>query len=134
MIGEEHGAYRARAHLVVFMPQATLWWLRLLKPGFRHCFAIALAGPHWVLCDGLSNALCIAVVDHETACRQLAFLCRNGARIVPVEGTPTFTARKAPLGLQSCVEIIKRLLGIRRRFVQTPWQLFRHLQHEKQKY
>ncbi len=131
MIGPDEGAHRADAHLVVFVPWAGLPWLKFLRPGFRHCFAIALAGPHWILCDGLSNALVLAVVDQRTVCLQLAELCRKGVRIVPVAGTPEFHPRKAPIGLQTCVETVKRLLGIRSLYVHTPWQLFNFLRNTK---
>jgi hypothetical protein len=35
--------------------------------------------------------------------------------------------RRAPLGLFTCVETAKRLLGVRARWVLTPWQLRRWL-------
>ena len=40
---------------------------------------------------------------------------------------PEVALRSAPLGVFSCVETVKRLLGLRTRWVFTPWQLHRFL-------
>jgi len=46
---------RATNALVVFTGQTDLKWLHLLKPGFRHCFAIIGDGFDWVLINPLSH-------------------------------------------------------------------------------
>ena len=46
---------------VVFCGDADLWWLRLLRPGFRHCFVALNDGTHWITMDPLSPHLEIAV-------------------------------------------------------------------------
>ena len=35
--------------------------------------------------------------------------------------------KPAPFMLFTCVEAVKRVLGIHRRGIVTPWQLYRHL-------
>ncbi|MEM9469625.1 MAG: hypothetical protein AAF988_05625, partial [Pseudomonadota bacterium] len=38
--------------------------------------------------------------------------------------------KAAPFMVFSCVEAIKRLLGIHKRFIMTPWQLYQHLEQQ----
>ena len=52
----------SRTAYVVFSNEATLFWLRLLKPGFRHCAMIMPASDRprgWTIIDPLSHHLLI---------------------------------------------------------------------------
>jgi hypothetical protein len=117
--------------VVAFSGKAELWWLRALKPGFRHCLvALAQPGGGWILLDPLAHATRLAHLP------QLAdpvdwFLAHG---LLPVPVRPAAPApRAAPWAPFTCVEAVKRALGIRARFVLTPWQLFRHLTRVEKK-
>ena len=43
----------SRRALVVFEDRADSWHLRLLRPGFRHCFCVIGIDGLWVICDPL---------------------------------------------------------------------------------
>jgi hypothetical protein len=45
----------SRQAYVAFGGQADLPWLKLLKPGFRHCFIVLEAADCWVLYEPLSH-------------------------------------------------------------------------------
>lgn len=112
--------------LVVFSGQSDLWWLRLLKPGFRHCF-IALAGPGgWVVVDPLSHRTCVALIPHGPEYDLAEWYRARGLTVVT---TKVFSPsrRVAPVRAYSCVESVKRILGIHAGWVLTPWQLFRYV-------
>jgi hypothetical protein len=51
---------------------------------------------------------------------------RQGLRVIEtsVRAAPL---RVAPLRPLTCVEAVKRVLGIHARSINTPWQLYRHL-------
>ncbi|MCP5367662.1 MAG: hypothetical protein H6907_11440 [Hyphomicrobiales bacterium] len=119
------GAGAARA-LVFFVDQTDLWWLRFLRPGFRHCFAIVGGGMEWILLNPLSNRMELAMfrgvraedfrrVFHRARCRSLE---------CPLFDPPP---RPAPWRPFTCVEAVKRVLGLRAPGVLTPWQLYRYL-------
>jgi len=115
-----------RRALVVFSDQTGLWWLRFLRRGFRHCFAMIQFGEGWVLYNPLSNGTQIDVwagVGEDTVRGWL-----EGQGFVVVEYD------LAPLGPDplawapfSCVEAVKRALRVRAGHVVTPWQLYRFL-------
>lgn len=111
--------------LVVFSGRADLWWLRLLKPGFRHCF-VALKSPcGWVVVEPLSHRTEIFLVD--PALDLARWYRQHGLTVVEVVPTAPH-ARTAPWRPYSCVESVKRILGIQAGSVLTPWQLFRFLE------
>lgn len=112
--------------VVAFEGRGGLWWLRLLKPGFRHCF-IALSTPEaWVVIDPQSDRTDVTVVpagpDYD-----LAAFYRGIGLVVVTCAPPGRVRRAAPWRPYSCVEAVKRILGIHAGFILTPWQLYRRL-------
>jgi len=112
--------------LVGFMGRCDLPWLRLLKPGFRHCFVLLHDGRRWLLLDPLAHGLALRALDESWQAELLDALLAEGHLLVPVRPRPR-PRRCAPLAPFTCVEAVKRLLGVRCRRIVTPWQLFRHL-------
>jgi hypothetical protein len=119
------------AAVVAFSGRADLWWLPLLKPGFRHCL-VALAQPEggWILLDPMAHVIRVAAMPARFD--PMAWFLAHGLLPVPVRPAAP-VPRAAPWAPFTCVEAVKRALGIRARFVLTPWQLFRHLTREKKK-
>ena len=48
---------------VVFGGATPLWWLRLLRPGFRHCFVALNDGRHWTIVDPLAPFTDVTVLE-----------------------------------------------------------------------
>jgi len=110
---------------VVFSGQTDLFWLKILKPGFRHCYALLHDGRHWLSFDPLSNYTEILVHNVPPDFDVPAWLRARGHFVVPA---PLMRPRcAAPWMIYSCVEAVKRIIGLHARFVFTPWQLYRHL-------
>ena len=51
---------------VVFADNTSLWWLKLLKPGFRHCYVILrlYKTGRWLELNPLSNQFLAAIYDY----------------------------------------------------------------------
>jgi hypothetical protein len=112
--------------LVVFCGQSRLPILRWLKPGFQHCFVAVQRSNLWIVCDPLAHHTDLFVIDNHTLGDLASWYRRHG--FVAVEtATRTAPRRVAPLRLYTCVEAVKRILGIHAPLVVTPWQLHRHL-------
>ncbi len=117
-----------RAAIVVFVDRVACWWLRPLKPGFRHCFAVLDRPQGWLLCDPLKDRIELGVLDVPASFDLPRFYAEQGHRVL-LGRTPADRPGRIPLGIAplTCVVVVKRLLGVRAPWVHTPWQLFRHL-------
>ena len=124
--GLETGTAIPRAW-VMFTGQTDLTWLRVLRPGFRHCFLALNDGRHWLTLDPLASYIDLAVQPVPAEQDLPDWYRRQGLIVVEAQVVRTHQ-RPAPFGPFSCVEAIKRTLGIHDRWLITPFQLYRHLQ------
>jgi hypothetical protein len=111
---------------VVFSGAAELRWLRLLRPGFRHCFVALDDGRHWVVVDPLAPFTDVSVLDVPAGWDVPGWFRGLGMTVVPAPVRRGLT-RPAPWAPFTCVEAVKRVLGLHAPFVLTPWQLYRRL-------
>ncbi len=111
---------------VVFCGDTQLGWLRLLKPGFRHCFLAINDGRHWLTLDPLAAYTELAVQPVPPAFNLPDWYRGRGYRVVPAVLRHDH-ARPAPWAPLTCVESVKRALGLHDRWILTPYQLYRRL-------
>jgi hypothetical protein len=111
---------------VVFSGVAALWWLRPLRPGFRHCLVALDDGRHWVVIDPTAPRTDVAVLERAGVPDLPDRFRALGLTVVPA-AVRCGATRPAPWAPFTCVEAVKRVLGLRAPFVLTPWQLHRHL-------
>ncbi len=116
--------------LVVFSGQADLKWLKILKPGFRHCFVVIENRGRWILLNPLSHKTEIAVLEGVTGKELINCYRDQGLRVVPWLLGPV-RQKPAPWGLYTCVEAVKRILGIHAHRIITPLNLYKFLINEK---
>lgn len=113
--------------IVIFGP-SSLVYLRLCKPGYRHCLVATQDGGEWHLMDPLSNATEITRLGELHPEEILVAFRAKGLDAIVVQRRAPLQ-REMPLAPYTCVEAVKRVLGIRNRWVVTPWQLRKHLRH-----
>ncbi len=109
--------------IVVFEDNTTLWYLRLLERNFRHCYVILTnnESPKCLEINPMSNKLFIKSY-HKKGLLSLL----QDKKYVVVDCS--FVPHKAlPIALFSCVEVVKRIVGIKHRFLLTPKKLYTHL-------
>jgi hypothetical protein len=112
--------------LVIFSDRTELWWLRWLRRGFRHCFLALNDGRHWITCDPLAHRIELVVQPIEADFDLAAHYRCHGMTVVETKTAAT-PLRCAPIAVFTCVETVKRVLGLHRRRILTPWQLYRFL-------
>lgn len=102
------------------------WWLKLLKPGFRHCFVVLGDARRWVVIDPASCFTDVAALDRAEHPDLPHRLRAQGYTVVPAplrrQAVPP-----APWRPFTCVEAVKRVLGLDAPDIFTPWGLYRHL-------
>jgi len=114
----------------VFTGKTDVFWLRLFRPGFRHCYLIFNDGTCWTSVDPLSHYTEVAVHHHVRGDFDLPGWLSSRWNIVVPAQIDRGKTKSAPIAPFSCVEAVKRMLGIHRLFVFTPWQLYRHLTND----
>jgi hypothetical protein len=123
---EHGGSPHASPAIVVFDDDTTLKWLRPLDAGFRHCFVAVRRGDHWIICNPFSHYTDLDVVSGFTADELAAWYRHHGLHVVEtLAKTPP--PKCAPLRPFTCVEAVKRALGLHAPWVFTPRQLHRYL-------
>ncbi len=109
--------------IVVFGDQVGLFWLRILRPGFRHCFVLLELEDGWVMLDPLAHWMHVAILPPVPSDELAAWYRDRGYHVaISRHDQPSKqSVRWAPF---TCVEIVKRALGIRRFGIWTPHQLW----------
>ena len=112
---------------VIFSGQTELRWLKCLKPGFRHCYVLMHDGRRWISVDPLSPHTEIVVHHHiDSDFDLIGWLEARGQKAV--KANVCWDLKKpAPFMLFTCVEAVKRILGLHNMRIFTPWQLYRYL-------
>lgn len=112
---------------VIFSGETDIPYLKILKSGFRHCFILLNDGQHWMSIDPLSPYMDIQIYHHiESEFRLPQWLQARGYKAIKAKINKQHK-KPAPWMFCTCVESIKRILGIYNRYIVTPWQLYRHL-------
>ena len=126
----------ARIAVVAFTDAERPRWLRIFAKGFRHCFALVCSSGRWVVINPMSHWTDVVVLtesaDGATADEMVRTLEERGfAAVACAVAEP---ARRASLPSPfTCVEVVKRILGIQKPLVLTPRQLFRFIEHSHSK-
>ncbi|WP_082914835.1 hypothetical protein [Paramagnetospirillum marisnigri] len=120
--GEVAGSGWTRA-LVVFSGRTDLVWLRLLRPGFRHCFAVLGSAGGWICVNPMAHGTEISVLPVAPDFDLAGWYRSQG--LICVSATPRRPPRRA-IGWRpyTCVEEVKRVIGLSGCAALTPWQLY----------
>lgn len=111
--------------IVIFHDQGAGFWPRLFgRPGFRHCFVALNDGRAWTVIDPGSRGT--RVFAEVGAGYDLAGFYRGQGYTV-METVVTPSAAPYPVWFFTCVEAVKRTLGVRGWWLWTPYQLYRRL-------
>jgi hypothetical protein len=116
-----------------FGGRADRLWLRLLRPGFRHCFAAVEDAQGWTVVEPLSGRLLVARPVLVPGFDLPGFYRRAGLTVLGpfTPGRPHCGALPA-LSPYSCVAVCRALLGQGAPFAVTPRGLFRALEKSLQ--
>ncbi|MBM3555682.1 MAG: hypothetical protein FJX47_09020 [Alphaproteobacteria bacterium] len=117
--------------VVVFTGRASRWWLGLLRPGFRHCFVAVNDGRAWIGLDPMAQQTRLglsAPADFDLA----GYYRALGHVVVETEVRPAPMICLPP-ALFTCVEAVKRVIGLRAWYFLTPRALFRKLKKNSEK-
>ena len=135
MIRPSHRATAQRQQVwIIFGGGADMAWQRLLRPGFRHCFAALHDDSGWLVMDPLAGCLVLGRVDVPADFDLPAFYRRAG--LTPLGPFPAGRARPCLLPSMlpmNCVGLCRALLGDAAPFALTPNGLYHALEAQPNK-
>ncbi len=113
---------------LAFGGEADQPWLRLLRRGFRHCFAAIRDEAGWTVLEPLSGRLLVARLPVPAEFDLPGFYRRAGLAVLgPFEATAPHARWLPPLSPFTCVGLCRALLGPEAPFALTPFGLYRAL-------
>ncbi|NQU57154.1 MAG: hypothetical protein HQ513_07955, partial [Rhodospirillales bacterium] len=100
--------------------------------GYRHCFAIIEGRGGWVVYNPLSHYTEIETYQ-SLGINEIAQFYRRLGHVVVQTRVQKAPQQVVPMAPYTCVEAVKRVLGIQARAVVTPWHLYRRIEkiHKK---
>ena len=110
---------------VGFSDETTIPILRLLRHGFRHCFIFFGDENTTFVVDPIANRIDLSFVPVGVKIMSQIFSQKN-IRIVYVPRRFEL-GRISSTGVFTCVEVVKRILGISKPFIVTPFRLYNFL-------
>lgn len=118
-------------HLVVFCDtkHSTPWYLRFLKKGFRHCFIVYnLFEELQIIYEVVRGKIEKSTLEMSIEQVEIFYANEPSFFVVPVakgnhdrSNEPKFPKHN------TCVGLTKRILGLKKPLIQTPYQLFKLL-------
>ncbi len=111
---------------IAFSGKADVQFLKFLRPGFRHCFALLRGPDTWLVVDPMLHKLEVQATLCAADFDLPAWMRARGYRVTRAPRLPTPARALLPAPF-TCVEAMKRLIGLRAWWVLTPWQLYRRL-------
>jgi len=116
---------------VVFTAKNDIWFLRFLKTGYKHCFILLQDGEHLISFDPLATHAEISIISNfSNEDALMSWLINQGHMVVSAKFFDA-TNKISPIAILNCVESIKRVLGIQKRFISTPYQLYKFLKKQE---
>lgn len=121
----------ARIAIIGFTDAERPWWLRFFPKGFRHCFALISDAGRWVVVNPMSHWTDIAVLPEAADNARVEDIVRAladkniAARVCAVAEPARRTLPPTPF---TCVEVVKRIVGLRAPWVLTPAALARFIE------
>lgn len=113
--------------IVVFEDRQERSLIRLLRPGFRHCFCLVGSDLAWTVCDPLLTRIELVPLLGFGEDDLASHYARSGRTVLLGSVSGNRTRHVRSLRPISCVEVLKRVLNFDARHVFTPFQLYRAL-------
>ena len=113
--------------MVMFCDSQSLWFLRFLKTGYRHCFIAVKSNKDWVIYEPLLSRTEISIIKDADAHYVRSCFEQLGCSVLAVALNRTHPVKKSLLAPFTCVRAVARVLGVPSWGILTPYQLYKYL-------
>ena len=118
---------------IIFENDTDIGFLKFLKKGFRHCFVVCKFKEEWVILDPLASSFSVNIIKISEVTDIIKIYKNMGHKILRVSPIEK-PSKMAPIGLFTCVEFIKRFIGIRNYRLITPYSLYTYMIINRKKF
>jgi len=108
---------------VVFVQSSNLRYLRWIR-GFKHCYVALDFGPRLLILNPMEARTEAVIFEGGLYWPKVLAELSPGTTVLKV---PICEARGFSFGIFSCVELVKRVIGIKNWRIITPRQLYRRI-------
>lgn len=114
-------------YIVFTQGKGNQWWKRPLKNGYGHCFIVKsiCADYFWLSIDPLYSFTDIVTIPKSAG--DLRDFLPEDAKVVEIHPKIDNNCAVFTISCNTCVDTVKRFLGISKPFIITPWQLYKYL-------
>ena len=103
--------------------------VEVFEPDFRHCFVCVRWRDGWILIDPLSHVLEVGLID-GMAVDELQAFYENAGYVGVRTRLGEMASGPFPWRPYTCVEVVKRVVGLSAWWLVTPYQLYNFLKKE----
>ena len=112
-----------------YSPRKISWFQKWRKKGFHHCGAIRYdpVKKTWINLELINSQVLLENLDKEEVKNMLEHIKRLNGKIVQLSrivNTKNTTIFEWWIKEHSCVSFVQRLLGLKKWFIFTPYQLY----------
>lgn len=100
------------------------WWVRFLRPGFSHCYLLIKQDVGYVCVE---MSIYSMEVNYYPSIREFKKTLDKTTVVIKNYTDVNLSLPMPFLRPFTCVEVVKRVLGIKRWTIFTPYQLYRYL-------
>lgn len=117
---------------VIFEHDNSIWWLRFLRRGFRHCYVILEFHTNegtrfYVELNPMSNQIYAFIHNSALEIDYISYLQKQEYIHICEFRFQASPLKCAPFSAFTCVEFVKRILGIHDFRIITPYQLYKKI-------
>ncbi len=113
--------------LVMFCDSSSLWFLRFLKPKYKHCFIAIKSENDWIVYEPLLNRTEITILRKSKAFEVRRLFESMGCKVVSANLNRSYVVKFSMFSPFTCVKAISKVLGINTKGIFTPYQLYKEL-------
>lgn len=115
-------------HIIFRNTKYKHWLVKYLQPSFQHCYAVkeSPGGQFWIIVNSTAVHTSITM-ESKLDYPHIRVLCPDSVILSTKAIIRPDVNNRHVLGVMSCVDVCKSLLGIKAFWCWTPYQLYKRL-------
>ena len=113
--------------MIMFCDSTSLWFLKFLKGGYRHCFVAIKADTHWIVYEPLLRRTEISIIKNADSHYIRECFEQLGCEVLGVSLNRKIPISRSLLSPFTCVKAVAKVVGVSTGIFCTPHQLYKRI-------